>query len=196
MTDKLKELALAANVIDHNENRGWYEADMLLLDGVYYPKNARFIAAASPDVVLALIEDLEKHRALLLKHIAVIDPLKAEVEHLTATLYKERAEHEAEVERLKAQEPVAWMTHTNSLLPLFHRTKAAALDYGADPKPLFASGAAPFNERNAELWLTKNKLQQHEVLAQAAPSAIQSQYGSEELQALILAKLAAPKEVT
>ena len=60
MTEQLKVLALAAAVIDHNENRGWYEEDMLLQDGVYYTKNARFIAAASPDVVLTLIAENEQ----------------------------------------------------------------------------------------------------------------------------------------
>lgn len=35
------------------------------------------------------------------------------------------------------QEPVAWMTHTNDLLPLFHKTRAAALNWQTQPTPLY-----------------------------------------------------------
>jgi hypothetical protein len=37
----------------------------------------------------------------------------------------------------KEQEPVAWMTHTNDLLPLFHKNRKAALDWQAQPTPLY-----------------------------------------------------------
>jgi hypothetical protein len=36
-------------------------------------------------------------------------------------------------------EPVAWMTHENDLLPLFHQTKAGALAWGAEPLPLYTA---------------------------------------------------------
>ena len=62
---ELRALALAANVPDHNENPAWYLEEDLLLDGVYYAKNARFIAAASPDVVLGLLNALERKDQLL-----------------------------------------------------------------------------------------------------------------------------------
>lgn len=57
MTDytTLKALAEKAAVIDHNEVREWFTTEQLLDSGQHYPKNAAFIAAASPDVVLALI---------------------------------------------------------------------------------------------------------------------------------------------
>ena len=35
------------------------------------------------------------------------------------------------------QEPVAWMTHGDNTLPLFHKTFAAALCWGACPTPLY-----------------------------------------------------------
>ena len=37
------------------------------------------------------------------------------------------------------QEPVAWVTHGNDLLPLFHKTKAGALAWGAEPLPLYTA---------------------------------------------------------
>ena len=65
MTEQLKALAMAAAVIDHNENRGWYSWDYIINNGADYPKNARFIAAASPDVILALIAEHEEQSRLL-----------------------------------------------------------------------------------------------------------------------------------
>ena len=176
MTDNLKALALAASVINNNERAEWYTPGELLERYITYAKTARFIAAASPEVVLALIAEVERlqaqtnergelaiangirmeraeaevERLKQCRDAAVdalmdmeeardfaIDALKAtsrplkpikninedyaitfedarasinaakeivkllaEIEHLTATLYKERAEHEAEVERL------------------------------------------------------------------------------------------------
>ena len=35
------------------------------------------------------------------------------------------------------QEPVAWMTHSNDLLPLFHSSRAAALNWALQPTPLY-----------------------------------------------------------
>lgn len=37
------------------------------------------------------------------------------------------------------QEPVAWMTHGNDPLPMFHGTKAAAEVWGANPQPLYTA---------------------------------------------------------
>jgi hypothetical protein len=42
-------------------------------------------------------------------------------------------------ESLTVQEPVAWMTHAHEPLPMFHRTYAAAKDWGANPMPLYTS---------------------------------------------------------
>ena len=36
-------------------------------------------------------------------------------------------------------EPVAWMTHGKDLLPLFHKTKAGAEAWGAEPQPLYTA---------------------------------------------------------
>jgi hypothetical protein len=38
-----------------------------------------------------------------------------------------------------SQEPVAWMTHAHEPLPKFHRTYAAAKDWGANPVPLYTA---------------------------------------------------------
>jgi hypothetical protein len=37
------------------------------------------------------------------------------------------------------QEPVAWMTHTNDLLPLFHKNRKAALNWQTQPTPLYTA---------------------------------------------------------
>ena len=42
-----------------------------------------------------------------------------------------------EQEEQEEQEPVAWMTHGDNTLPLFHKTFAAALCWGACPTPLY-----------------------------------------------------------
>jgi hypothetical protein len=59
MSAELKKLAEVANVIDHNERADWYTAgELMSKTGVIsYPKNARFIAAASPDAILKLIAE-------------------------------------------------------------------------------------------------------------------------------------------
>jgi hypothetical protein len=56
----LKKLAEAALVIDHNECYGWYSAEHIETHGVYFPKNARFIAAANPKTILQMIEVMEQ----------------------------------------------------------------------------------------------------------------------------------------
>ena len=52
-------------------------------------------------------------------------------------------------------EPVMWMTHGNDLPPLFHKTKADALAWGAEPLPLYT---APPKQEQAEpvAWLYTN----------------------------------------
>jgi pyruvate/2-oxoglutarate dehydrogenase complex dihydrolipoamide dehydrogenase (E3) component len=37
------------------------------------------------------------------------------------------------------QEPVAWMTHTDDLIPLFHKTRASALNWQTQPTPLYTA---------------------------------------------------------
>lgn len=63
--EELRELAVAANVIDHNEQRGWYDEECLLEMPIHYPKNARFIAAASPTSILELLDRQDRLEALL-----------------------------------------------------------------------------------------------------------------------------------
>ena len=43
----------------------------------------------------------------------------------------------AECNTHNEQDPVAWMTHANDTLPLFHKTLAGALGWGAEPTPLY-----------------------------------------------------------
>ena len=37
------------------------------------------------------------------------------------------------------REPVAWMTHSNDLLPMFHKTRASALNWETQPSPLYTT---------------------------------------------------------
>ena len=39
---------------------------------------------------------------------------------------------------IEKKQPVAWMTHSQDILPLFHKTHAGALCWGAEPVPLYA----------------------------------------------------------
>jgi len=39
----------------------------------------------------------------------------------------------------QAQDPVAWMTHSNDMIPLFHKTRAAALNWQTQPTPLYTA---------------------------------------------------------
>jgi len=64
----LRRLAEAAAQLDHNESEYWYNAGELMDPvGVWYPKNARFIAAMSPDVALQLLAE----RAILLEALKI-----------------------------------------------------------------------------------------------------------------------------
>jgi hypothetical protein len=63
--DELKALADAALVIDPIEVPGWYTAKTIEYEPAFYPKNARFIAAADPGTIKQLIELCEmQHEAL------------------------------------------------------------------------------------------------------------------------------------
>jgi hypothetical protein len=64
-TEELLALAEAAMVLDHNEQEGWYEADFIKECGAYYPKNARFIAAANPETIRQLVELVRLQNAAL-----------------------------------------------------------------------------------------------------------------------------------
>ena len=48
----------------------------------------------------------------------------------------------AALEQPAQQEPVAWMTHSNDMLPLFHKTRAAALNWQTQPTPLYTRSQA------------------------------------------------------
>lgn len=56
----LAEVAKAAATIDHNEQEGWYSAEVIREQGAYFSKNAKFIAACDPDTILELCALLEK----------------------------------------------------------------------------------------------------------------------------------------
>jgi hypothetical protein len=43
------------------------------------------------------------------------------------------------LQAVPVQEPVAWMTHTNDLLPLFHKNRKAALNWQTQPTPLYTT---------------------------------------------------------
>lgn len=69
-------LAKEAAQLDHNENSDWYSAADLV-ECVHCEKNARFIEAASPNVVLELL--------------AVIDRLEPELERLNSRIERDAA---------------------------------------------------------------------------------------------------------
>lgn len=67
-TEELMNLAEAAMVIDHNEHAEWYAAEYLERQGVYYPKNARFIAAAAnPETIKQLVALCRLQHAALMQ---------------------------------------------------------------------------------------------------------------------------------
>jgi hypothetical protein len=60
------------------------------------------------------------------------------------------------IEQAQQAEPVAWMTHSNDITPLFHKTKKGALNWQLQPTPLYTSPPPrqPLtDEKIAELWL-------------------------------------------
>jgi hypothetical protein len=65
----LVEAAKAASVTDHNENPRWYKYSDLIRDVIFYPKNARFIAACDPATILELCALLEKMEEVIAHHI-------------------------------------------------------------------------------------------------------------------------------
>lgn len=137
MTDKLKALALAANVIDHNERAEWYTAGELLERYMTYHKNARFIEAASPDVVLGLLAENERLKSAMNPDWDVKSAaLESVREHMEIA-----AGLRAEIERLKAQEPVAYLMTFNDGTTTIQ--KSPYWDSCKSVEPLFlASGAA------------------------------------------------------
>ena len=61
---ELKQIAEEAAILDHNESSKWYGVHEITEAGAYYPKNARFIAAATPDLILKLLDVVSHTRAL------------------------------------------------------------------------------------------------------------------------------------
>jgi len=47
------------------------------------------------------------------------------------------------IEQAEKQEPVAWMTHTNDLMPLFHMDRKSALNWETQPTPLYTAPPKP-----------------------------------------------------
>ena len=62
---KLRDLAEAAAFIDHNETAHWYRYDDLIRDVIFYPKNARFIAACSPHRLITLLDLIEQQNHVI-----------------------------------------------------------------------------------------------------------------------------------
>ena len=67
--------------------------------------------------------------------IALVDP--AWIPPVGMALY--RSPPNQSEDALGMVEPVAWMTHGNDLLPLFHKNKQAAFGWGANPRPLYTT---------------------------------------------------------
>ena len=65
MFSAIKRFAEEAVVLDHNERRSWYNEYELLLEenNIFYPKNAKFIEAVSPAVVLQMLQLIEELQA-------------------------------------------------------------------------------------------------------------------------------------
>lgn len=63
-TQELRKLAEAAALIDHNERAEWYSEESMVTYA-FFPKNARFIAACTPQTVIALLDTIEAQAALL-----------------------------------------------------------------------------------------------------------------------------------
>jgi hypothetical protein len=126
---KLAALAKYAMQMDHNENAGWYLWSDIINNGAVYPKNARFIEAARPDVVLALIaeRDAWKENAeevdLVLKFAAERDDLQAKLDTalMDVTCIPDMTEEitflRAELSALKSQQPAAPPQFTSSNWP-------------------------------------------------------------------------------
>ncbi len=71
MTNKLKELALKAK--DCNRECGWYDFETLAITYDIGHTDAMFIAAASPDAILALIAELDRLKEQVnLHHMAAL----------------------------------------------------------------------------------------------------------------------------
>lgn len=58
-TEQIMALAEKAAVLDHNECADWYSEELLTsIPALSYKKNARFIAACSPNAFIALVQEL------------------------------------------------------------------------------------------------------------------------------------------
>jgi hypothetical protein len=68
-----------------------------------------------------------------------------------------------------SQEPVAWMTHAHEPLPMFHRTYAAAKEWGANPVPLYAAPEAPQPQPKRE-WVGLTDEEIWEVIRPLCPT--------------------------
>jgi hypothetical protein len=65
-TEQIVALAEKASALDHNECADWYSEELLTsIPALSYAKNARFIAACSPAVFIALVQErgVLKHRS-------------------------------------------------------------------------------------------------------------------------------------
>ena len=100
------------------------------------------------------------------------ESLRAEVERLTTEKKAAAMNYEAQIDWLNGDKEVL-LGHMDTINrcsndPAIYNLSKVVIER-------FSAGAAPkLNEADAALWLTKNKLQQHEVLAQAAPTKEQT----------------------
>ena len=81
--EQLRAVALAAKVMDHNESGNWYGPTASVID---YPKDMRFIAAVSPDVVLDLLNAYEDTEGMLVYWLKRNKELLAENQELREAL--------------------------------------------------------------------------------------------------------------
>ena len=96
-TKALRKLAEAAALIDHNERAEWYSEESMVTYA-FFPKNARFIAACTPQTVIALLDTIEAQAAEIERQNATIDSYI----NTAAVLAAKVEAQSAEIERLKA----------------------------------------------------------------------------------------------
>ena len=131
MTEQLKALAIKTKRTYEGVDTSWFEEGAMLLEFDIHPDDAAFIAAASPEVVLALIENhdacksansmlieevvkLEAERDALAKEAEALRQINAAYRNMETTIVISPYQQEfdklkAKLAALESQEPVAWV---------------------------------------------------------------------------------------
>lgn len=100
--NNLRKLAEAASHLDHNESSEW-DSVYFLETYLTYAKNARFVNAATPTVILSLLDKLQAAEAELEK-------AQQHIKHIgNDALRTENAQLRAELAAILEQETIAWM---------------------------------------------------------------------------------------